>query len=419
MVLDMAYKTTTLDGFVTLQRGYDLPAQDRAHGNIPVIAASGQVGFHNFPKVTTQSVVLGRSGSIGNPQLITEPFWPLNTTLFVKDFHGNLPSFVYYVLKTIDFKSFDAGGTVPTLNRNHLTQIKVPLVDALRQKVIGEVLGNLDSKIAANSAISRTLEEIARSFFKSWFIDFDPVKAKMVREAPVGMDAKTAGLFPDLMEEHGAVRVPAGWGLESLGNLDLILESGSRPKGGVKGFLEGVPSIGAESIQGIGVFDYSKTKYVPQEFFRGLRRGVPQDFDVLLYKDGGKPGVFRPRVGMFGRGFPFHEYAINEHVFFLRSGRLGQFFLYFLISSESVLDVLRERGAKAAIPGINQVDVKSLVTVVPPREVLDRFDEIAAPLVVKILELSKESNLLGLIRDELLPRLISGELKIPEEMLVA
>ena len=415
----MTYKTTTLDTFVTLQRGYDLPAQDRIPGVIPIIAANGQVGFHDVAKVNAQCVVLGRSGSVGNPQLISEPFWPLNTTLFVKDFHGNSPTFVYYVLKTIDFKSFDAGGTVPTLNRNHLTQIEVPLLDLAHQEAISGVLQNLDAKIAANNALSKTLEDIAQTIFKSWFIDFNPVKAKMAGEKPKGMDAATAKLFPDSMEDSEIGLIPKGWQVKSLFDCGLEIESGSRPKGGVKGITSGVPSIGAESINGLGVFDFSKTKYVPRDFYEKMNKGKPRDFDVLLYKDGGKPGEFKPRVGMYGLGFPFNEFAINEHVFILRAPELGNPYLYFWIRLERTLDVLRSRGIKAAIPGINQQDVGTILTVKPSQEILKSFNQLVFPSISKILTLGTESLMLMTLRDTLMPRLISGELQIPKEMLAS
>ena len=413
------YKTTTLDQFVTLQRGFDLPTQNRVDGSVPVIAASGTAGFHNESKVMPPGVVLGRSGSIGAPQYISVDFWPLNTTLFVKDFHGNNPKFVYYVLKTIDFKDFNAGGTVPTLNRNHLTQISVPFVGKHEQDAISGILGNLDAKIESNFMLSTLLERMSQTIFKSWFVDFDPVKAKMAGEKPVGMDNATAALFPNSMEHSELGPIPNGWVVRPLFDFKLEIESGSRPKGGVKGILKGVPSIGAESINGLGVFDFSKTKYISEEFFQKMNKGKPEDFDLLLYKDGGKPGEFKPRVGMFGLGFPYSRFAINEHVFLLRSVELGPAFTYFWIRMERTLDILRNRGIKAAIPGINQQDVGTLPVLWSHTELIGKFNELCMPYLELILTLASESMELSRLRDSLLPRLISGELQIPEEMLVS
>lgn len=328
-------------------------------------------------------------------------------------------NFLFYFLKSLRgrWDSLGSTGSVfENLSVASLRQLEVPTHLPLRS--IGEVLMNFDLKIQSNQRISIILEGILRTVFESWFVSFDPVK-ETFSGTPRSVDATIASSFPDTLEEVDGQLIPDGWRFETLDSLGLVLESGSRPKGGVKGIHSGVPSIGAESIHGIGVFDYSKTKFVSEDFFQSLRRGIPRDLDVLLYKDGGKPGEFKPRVGMFGLGFPFKDYAINEHVFLLRSEALGQAFLYFLVTSERVLDVLRERGAKAAIPGINQTDVRSLVTIVPNQDALRRFDEVAIPMLKKILVLANESNLLAQIRDELAPRLLTAELELPSETLAA
>ncbi len=287
------------------------------------------------------------------------------------------------------------------------------------QTSIANVLANLQNKINNNSQISRILEDIAQTIFKSWFIDFDPVKAKMAGEKPAGMDAATAALFPDSIEDSELGLIPRGWEVHSLFECGLEIESGSRPKGGVKGITSGVPSIGAESINGLGIFDFSKTKYVPRDFYDKMNKGKPGDFDILLYKDGGKPGEFKPRVGMFGLGFPFREYGINEHVFILRAQEVGNPYLYFWIRLERTLEILRNRGVKAAIPGINQQDVGTIPILKPAQDVLRAFNEVAMPSISMILTLANESLKLANLRDTLLPRLISGELQIPEDMLAS
>ncbi|AZP70695.1 restriction endonuclease subunit S [Pseudomonas poae] len=179
--------------------------------------------------------------------------------------------------------------------------------------------------------------------------------------------------------------------------------------------MDGVPSIGAESIVRIGEFDYSKTKYVSAEFFEKMKSGGLQTHDVLLYKDGGKPGVFLPRVSMFGNGFPFEKCGINEHVFRMRLKEpFSQAFLYYWLWSDAVMHELKHRGGKAAIPGINQSDVKELKLLVPSKHVLMRFDEITSPLVSTIFSNSKQARTLTQLRDTLLPRLISGQMRLSE-----
>ena len=326
--------------------------------------------------------------------------------------------YFYFMTKSPNFWPL-RGSAQPFISQTDIREMVIRIPNLATQKTIGELFYALEILIENNSLIAKTLEKIAQTIFRAWFIDFDPVKAKMAGEKPAGLDESTAALFPDSMEDSELGAIPKGWFVKPLFDFGLEIESGSRPKGGVKGISEGIPSIGAESINGIGVFDFSKTKFVSEEFYSKMNRGKPRDFDVLLYKDGGKPGEFKPRVGMFGIGFPFERYAVNEHVFLLRSDELGPAFMYFWIQTERTLDILRNRGIKAAIPGINQQDVGTLPVLWSHPDVITKFNEFCMTYLELILTLASESLELSRLRDSLLPRLISGELQIPEEMLVS
>ncbi|WP_071756741.1 restriction endonuclease subunit S [Burkholderia ubonensis] len=308
-----------------------------------------------------------------------------------------------------------AGATRNALTKAMLEGLLIPQPPIDVQKSMAALPVAISQRIDLLRQTNSTLESIAQALFKSWFIDFDPVRAKAEGREPEGMDAETAALFPDSFENSTLGEIPKAWRVAKLGEYLTELFTGRRPKGGVAGILEGVPSIGAESINGLGIFDLSKLKYVPRDFFDAMRSGKPQDFDVLLYKDGGKPGHFMPRLGMFGKGFPFTEYAINEHVFGLRAqASLGQPFLYFWMLREATLDRLRGLGNKAAIPGINRGDVEGLPLLVPSEQLATRFSACTLPIIEKILENAKTAATLSKLRDTLLPRLISGKLRVPE-----
>lgn len=363
------------------------------------------------------------------------------------------PKFIYYVLTTKQeaFKSIAGGSATPILNKGHFGKFEIQVPGKEEQDSIVKCLDSLDQRIELNSKMNETLEQIAQALFKSWFVDFDPVKAKIETLAAGGSQAEaelaamsvvsaktpeklkslkdsspeaytklqdTAALFPSAMKESELGSIPEGWRVDYLGDHLSVLQTGSRPKGGVGGITEGVPSVGAENILGVGKYTYGKEKFVSREFFEKLKRGVVEDFDFLLYKDGGKPGEFKPRVSMFGCGFPYSEFSINEHVFRMRSESLGQAFLYFQVGQKRVLDELANRGGKAAIPGINQTDVKTIPIIVPDSSgVLERFNEFSKKILENILKTSNESNQLAKVRDSLLPRLLSGEIDLSSEAL--
>lgn len=152
--------------FIELHRGYDLPKTKRnADGLAPVIAAGGYDGFHDTAKVQGPGVITGRSGTLGSVYFNTTDFWPLNTTLFVSNFKGNDPLFVYYYLKTMDLGQYATGTTVPTLNRNHLNQIEVNIPDLAQQQEIANKLNLFDKKISTLNDINDNLLELAQQIF--------------------------------------------------------------------------------------------------------------------------------------------------------------------------------------------------------------------------------------------------------------
>jgi len=266
----------------------------------------------------------------------------------------------------------DTGSTIPLINLSVLKSLYIFLPPLSIQQAIAEVLCSLDDKIDLLQRNNRTLEEMAETLFRQWF-------------EKESQDNWTVGKLSDIISS---------------------IESGSRPKGGIDPELKyGIPSIGAESINGIGNFNFAKTKYVTNDFYNGMKRGILKDYDVLIYKDGAYIG----RKGMFGNGFPFKISTVNEHVFILRSNNVGnQFFLYFLLRE----DALASLNSNSAQPGLNQEALKSFEIIIPPNETIVDFGNTVKPWVDKILENSKQISVLSNLRDSLLPKLMSGEIKV-------
>jgi type I restriction enzyme S subunit len=333
--------------------------------------------------------------------------------------------YLYFFMHTPAFMNqvwAEAGNTdtfpYVSLTQQRTLSLEFPSIE--QQRSIALILGALDDKIALSREMNETLEAMARALFKSWFVDFDPVRAK-AEGRDSGLSKSLTALFPGDFESSELGDTPKGWVVANLQDVLAELETGGRPRGGVSEYKSGVPSIGAESIVGLGVFDYAKTKYVPDEFFHEMTKGRVQSRDVLLYKDGGRPGEFEPHVTLFGDGFPFETCAINEHVYRLRANtEFGQNLLFFWLSSDLVMEEMRNKGTGVAIPGLNSTQVKSLTTLVPTRQVATAFNALVEPLIGRLLLNCKEARTLALLRDTLLPKLISGELRVKDaESLVA
>jgi type I restriction enzyme S subunit len=197
----------------------------------------------------------------------------------------------------------------------------------------------------------------------------------------------------------------------TLGDILGELVSGARPPGGAA--QQGIPSIGAENVIGLGKYDFSKEKYVPEEFFQWLQQkgAAVRPGDVLLYKDGAQIG----RKTYFDRGFPHAKCAVNEHVFIVRAKRPRyQRYLFFWLDQDWVTQEIINLNSSSAQPGINQQGVRSLPLLIPPAPVVEEFDRISGLLTDRLFSACQESRTLAALRDALLPKLIRGEIRVKD-----
>ena len=282
----------------------------------------------------------------------------------------------------------------------------------------GEILKDeLDDKIELNRRMNETLEAMARALFKSWFVDFAPVRAKVDGrwrrgESLPGMPADCYDLFPDRLAASGLGEIPAGWEVKTLGDELSGLVSGARPRGGA--VEAGIPSIGAENVNGLGRHDYSKEKYVPVDFLERLKSkgATVQNGDVLLYKDGARIG----RKSYLDRDYPYAECAVNEHVFILRlRNRAAQRYLFFWLDQDWMTREIISLNSNTAQPGINQRGVRGLPFIAPSPEAIQAFDRQVSSLTDRIFANCHETCALAGLRDTLLPKLVSGNIRVSYE----
>ncbi len=225
----------TFREFVTLQRGFDLPTSTRIGGEYPVVASTSINGFHNAYnayKVEPPGVVTGRSGALGEVQYLQTRFWPLNTTLWVKDFKGNLPQYVYYYLKTLDLARFNSGAGVPTLNRNDLDTLEVSVHNCMEQRKITAILSAYDDLIENNARRIAILEEMARALYREWFVRF-----RFPGHEDIGMVESPLG------------PIPKGWEVKRIGDvLELAYGKALKAEHRKQGL---VPVYGSSGVVGL------------------------------------------------------------------------------------------------------------------------------------------------------------------------
>jgi type I restriction enzyme S subunit len=307
--------------------------------------------------------------------------------------------YIYWLLKTKRYVKYIAGvktgTTVSMVTKKNVEDFTfLAPVDPGERDQLVSVISHLDDKIDVNRRICEILEAQAKALFKYWFIDFEPFKNGKFVESELGM-------------------IPEKLIYKKIEEMPHTLETGKRPSGGVKGIESGVPSIGAENIKGLGCYDYSKTKYVTEKFASTMKKGKIKGYELLIYKDGGKPGYFIPNFAIFGDGYPFDEMCLNEHVFKLDFGNKGySLFAYFFFKTKQIMSYLNAQGAKAAIPGINSKDIESIMMPSLENECVLNYCDKVENIITHILTLSKESARLATLRDTLLPKLMSGQITL-------
>jgi type I restriction enzyme S subunit len=413
-----------LGDFLELKRGYDLPKKDRTAGEVPLVSSSGVSDTHSESKVKGPGVVTGRYGTIGQVFYVEDDFWPLNTTLYVKDFKGNDPLFVYYLLKTINYLEYSDKAAVPGVNRNHLHKAKIFVpVDSGVQREIAIKLWDLDQKIELNRQINQTLEQIAQAIFKSWFVDFEPVKAKIEakqngqdpeRAAMCAISGKTdeelnelspeqrqqltttAALFPYELEDSELGAIPKGWNVDSLATL-MDIKGGTQPPSSE--FLD-VPQDGYVRLVQIRDYDTdAHPTYIPDT--KKLRKTQPMDIMIGRYG----AAVGRILWGMTGA----YNVALVKVEF---NNEYEQEFLRTYLLSEKFQGPLLMMSGRSAQSGFNKGDIASFKLAIPSAKILEKYQEVVLPIREKGLELSRENELLSKTRDSLLPKLLSGEISV-------
>lgn len=208
-----------LDDLVTLQRGFDITKKEQVNGNVPVISSGGIASYHNQAKVKGPGVVIGRKGTLGKVFYSDVDFWPHDTSLWVKDFHGNDPKFIYYLLQILHFEKFDAGAANPTLNRNHVHSLKFYAPKFEDRPKIASILTAYDDLIETNNQRINLLNEMAEEIYKEWFVRL---------RFPGYKESKFYDKNRNEVSHNTQGALPEEWSVQQVGNIVERKDSGKK-----------------------------------------------------------------------------------------------------------------------------------------------------------------------------------------------
>ncbi|AAO54616.1 restriction endonuclease subunit S [Pseudomonas syringae group genomosp. 3] len=408
------WREITFGDFVAIQRGHDLPDQNRKLGSVPILGSFGITGYHDTVKAKGPGVTIGRSGaSFGVAAYTDQDYWPLNTALYVTDFKGNHPKFVFYFMRVFDFSGFNSGSAQPSLNRNNLYPVSIRVPQPNEQMAISKLLAALDDRIALLVETNTTLESIAQALFKSWFVDFDPVRAKVAGLEPEGMDAATAALFPDNFEESELGLVPTGWIIESIANVAEVVkgksykstelaESHHTALVTLKSFSRG----GGFRLDGFKPYtgSYKQTQVV-----------VPGDL-IIAYTDVTQAAelIGKPAIVVGVEDYQTLVASLDVGIVRTNNPRVSRQYLYGLFRTELFQSHTFAHTSGTTVLHLAKDGVGSYKFACPSQELVQCFSAVTETLSERCQNNIDQMRTLTQLRDTLLPRLISGQLRLPE-----
>ena len=423
------------DGVITAHKdgnyGSNYPRTDEfGDDGVPLLTAKllddgGRIDFASAPRLATEKankltygfiesndVLLSHNATVGRvavvPELTERVLVGTSLTYFRVDTDRLLPRYLAAFFAGRDFQnqliavmSHSTRNQVPITAQRRLTIVVPPLAE---QRAIADILGALDDKIELNRRMNETLEGLARAIFQSWFVDFDPVRAQRDGLPPPALSPATAALFPDSFEDSELGKIPKGWEVGSiLRQADLL--SGGTPKTEVPGYWNGdVPWASAKDVSQCGeAFLVSTERTITKLGVEESSTKIIPAFSTVVVARGATTG----RLTMFG-----HSMAMNQTCYALRSKVGAPFALY--CNARHFIERLVQGGHGSIFDTITTSTFEATNVLLAPKEVLLAFDNQVTPLFQQVHANLHQSRRLAAIRDALLPKLLSGEIRVAE-----
>jgi type I restriction enzyme S subunit len=383
-----------LGDLITLKRGYDLPEKDRIAGPYPVISSAGVSGFHNDYKVEGQGVVTGRYGTLGEMYFVEGKYWPHNTALYVQNFKGNDPKYIYYLLNCIGRIRTSDKSAVPGVNRNELHEMAIPAIEDKNLQIsIRKVLEAIDKKIALNDRINTELEVMAKTLYDYWFVQFDFPDAN-------GKPYKTSGgkmVYNQTLKRE----IPEGWKAGNVLSVANLLGGGTPTKTKPEYWNGAIPFF-TPSDSDKNIFSVVTEDYITD---KGLKDSSTRLFEPYT--------VFITARGSVGRlALNAVPMAMNQSCYALRArDGISYTFLFFL--TKELIHHLEVKASGSVFNSIVSNDIEFTNLALPIEQtVIEKFAAVAEPAFEKIETATKENITLSSLRDWLLPMLMNGQVTV-------
>ena len=383
----------------TLEYGKSLRGYETSTGPYRVYGTNGGIGWHSEPLYPHASVIIGRKGAYRGVHYAPDPFFVIDTAFYLKPKVEIDTRWAYYQLLTQDINGMDSGSAIPSTSREDFYSIPVTVPPLPEQRAIAHILGTLDDKIELNRRMNQTLEEMARAIFQDWFVDFGPVRAKLEGREPY-LPPDLWSLFPDRLVDSELGEIPEGWEVKSLASVaKLNPESWSR----------------ANSPTDIEYVDLANTKWgVIESTQRFPWKDAPSRAKRVLRTGDTIVGTVRPGNGSYS--FVGIDGLTGSTGFAVLRPSHSRFreLVYLAATAHDNIEYLAHRADGAAYPAVRPEIVAKAEVAIPTAEtdILDWFSTTVGSILHKVEATKTESRPLASQRDTLLPKLVSGEIKM-------
>ena len=402
------WQVTTWGELATLEYGKSLRRYELSKGPYRVYGTNGPIGWHNEALYPSPSVIIGRKGAYRGVHYSSAPFFVIDTAFYLKPKVEIDTRWAYYELLTQDINGMDSGSAIPSTSREDFYGLPVQVPPLAEQRAIAQVLRTLDDKIELNRGMNETLEEMARTAFKSWFADFDPVRGKMEGrwrrgESLPGMPAEHYDLFPDRLVPSELGEIPEGWEVKVLGEVVEVV-GGTTPSTKITRYWEG------------GNHCWATPKDLSALSSSVLLETERKITDVGLQQIGS--GLLPVGTLLLSSRAPIGYLAVSEAPVAINQGfiamppREGTSNLFMLHWCEVFRDEIVNHANGSTFLEISKGNFRRIPLVVPDEEVMTAFDSFSRPLHECIVLNERDSRTLATKRNELLPKLVSGELRL-------
>jgi len=398
-VIPEDWEVCSLGKVLTLQRGFDLPYKERQPGNVPIVSSSGISGTHSEAKVSGPGVVTGRYGTIGQVFFVSEDFWPLNTTLFVKDFKGNDPLFLSFLLPTLDFQAYSDKSGVPGVNRNDLHQIVVRLPPSPEQRAIAAALSDADALIASLDRLIAKKRDIKQATMQQ-------LLTGKTRLPGFGGELKTVCRQTDV----GVI--PEDWEVVTLGScLELLTDF--EANGSFADVASNVTVLDQEDFAWyVRATDLennsplSAVRYVTQQSYNYLKKTALHGGEVLVTKR-----------GEIGKVYLFKKCSIHAtlapNLYLLKfNGKVEPQFVYFYLKYGRGNRALKMINASTTLGALYKDDVKSLAFPLPPLPEQQAIVTIFSDMDAEIAALEQKRDKTRALKQGMIQELLTGRIRL-------